>query len=209
MAQYRNWMQYELLTESGNLSENAMNITVEEINSRNILDINKCDNEFIIESKLKLRVENDEIKWTTIQIPPTRKRYKVDNVDYTTYIGNRDRVVFFAYVEGGIAGQVILRKNWNAYAYIEDLTVDVHYRRQGIGKHLISRTRQWTEEHRLSGIMLETQNNNVPACKFYEDCGFQLKGFDIYLYKGLDSSTDEIALYWYMIFDEVSPGHQI
>jgi RimJ/RimL family protein N-acetyltransferase len=48
--------------------------------------------------------------------------------------------------------------------------------------------------------MLETQDNNVPACRLYARCGFQLRGFDTHLYKGDDPSTDEIALYWYLVF---------
>ena len=37
----------------------------------------------------------------------------------------------------------------------------------------------------MPGIMLETQNNNVAACKFYEKCGFVIGGFDFLVYKGL------------------------
>jgi streptothricin acetyltransferase len=48
--------------------------------------------------------------------------------------------------------------------------------------------------------MLETQNNNVAACRLYESGGFQLAGFDRCLYKGLHPDTDEIALYWYLVF---------
>ena len=48
--------------------------------------------------------------------------------------------------------------------------------------------------------MLETQDNNVPACRLYERCGFQLRGFDTHLYKGHDPATGEIALYWYLTF---------
>ena len=52
----------------------------------------------------------------------------------------------------------------------------------------------------LPGIMLETQNNNVAACRFYESCGFHLGGFDRELYRGITPDTDETALFWYLIF---------
>ena len=45
--------------------------------------------------------------------------------------------------------------------------------------------------------MVETQNNNVAACKLYERCGFRLSGFDQDLYRGQDPETTEIALFWY------------
>ena len=52
----------------------------------------------------------------------------------------------------------------------------------------------------MPGIMLETQNNNVAACKFYEKCGFVIGGFDFLIYKGLDMKNDEVAMYWYFHF---------
>ena len=68
-----------------------------------------------------------------------------------------------------------------------------------MAKNLFCQAKQWARERNLAGIMLETQNNNVSACKFYERCGFRLEGFDQYLYKGVNLETDEIALYWYLI----------
>ena len=55
----------------------------------------------------------------------------------------------------------------------------------------------WAIERGLPGIRLETQDNNVPACRFYEAYGFHLGGFDCDLYRGLDGETKEIALFWY------------
>jgi ribosomal protein S18 acetylase RimI-like enzyme len=108
-------------------------------------------------------------------------------------------------VDEQLAGQVILRKNWNHYAYLEDIAVDAGFRRLGVGRALLQHTVAWAKARQLAGIMLETQNNNAAACRLYESCGFKLAGFDRYLYKGLDPNTDEIALYWYLLFDEVSP----
>jgi streptothricin acetyltransferase len=181
-----------------------MRITVEEINARNVRDIGKCDGEFIIDAKLVLCVENDEIRYTITEVPRTRKRYVKDDVDYDSYIDNPNKTVYLAYVEGQIAGQIVLRKNWNRYACIEDIVVDVRFRRRGIGKELISQAKRWAKERNLAGLMLETQNNNVRACKFYESCGFRLRGFDMHLYKGITRDTDEVALYWYLVFEEAA-----
>ncbi len=164
-----------------------------------LADINKCDDEFTIEEKLILGLENGEIRYEIVPLPATKKRYGKDNIDYSTYIDSTDEIVYLAYNDGQIAGQIILRKNWNNYAYIEDITVDVKYRRHGIGKQLVKQAQQWARESNLAGIMLETQDNNTEACRFYESCGFRLKGFDAYLYKGINRSSDEMALYWYWI----------
>jgi len=50
------------------------------------------------------------------------------------------------------------------------------------------------------GVMLETQDDNVPACTLYQSCGFVLSGFDRNIYKAINPHTKETALYWYLIF---------
>ena len=107
----------------------------------------------------------------------------------------------FGVANGNLAGQVRVLKWWNGYAYIGSIVVDNKYRRQGVGRVLIARVVDWAKSKGLPGVMLETQSNNVGACRLYESCGFVLGGFDEYLYKGLNPATDEIALYWYLIFN--------
>jgi len=178
-----------------------MEIVIEEVNQGNVGHVGKCDGEFVIDSRLILHVENNEIRYTIAGVPRSKKQYGEDDIDYTTYIDDPEKTIFLAYTDGQIAGQIILRKSWNNYAHIEDIAVDVRFRRIGIGRALILRAKKWAQDRGLPGIMLETQDNNVGACKFYEGCGFRLSGFDTYLYKGLNRSTDEIALYWYLVFD--------
>jgi ribosomal protein S18 acetylase RimI-like enzyme len=176
-----------------------MNITIQEINAENSKDLNSVDRSFIIESRLDLYLEEGQIHYLIVEIPRTMKRYRVDPIDATGTIEDPGKTVFLAYVDKQIAGQIILRENWNNFAYIEDIAVDTNFRRQGIGAELISWAQGWARERELAGIMLETQNNNLPACKLYERCGFRLAGFDQFLYKGIDKDTDEIALYWYLL----------
>lgn len=170
---------------------------VKEVDESTVKDVNTVDGKFTIDSKLEIQVENDEIMYNIVKVPQYEKRYEKENVDYSTYVDNPDKTIYLVYVDDVIAGQIILRKNWNKYAYIEDIAVDVRFRNQGIGKVLLSCAKKWAEKKNLAGIMLETQNNNVAACRLYEKCGFKLGGFDTYLYRGLKPDTDEIALYWY------------
>jgi ribosomal protein S18 acetylase RimI-like enzyme len=181
-----------------------VNIAVKACTEANVADIGQCDGEFVVEAKLVLSVHNNVIGYDVVDIPSFRKRYGKDNVDYTTYVDAPDKAVFLAYVSGQIAGQVILRQNWNNYAYIEDIAVDRRFRRKGIGSALMIHATQWAKGRGLAGITLETQDNNVGACRFYKNCGFELRGFDTHLYKGIDSTTDEIALYWYLVFGKSS-----
>jgi len=161
-----------------------MELIIEELGDPNIENIGRRDGQFVIDSQLVLHAENNQIRYTVREQPLTKKQYDQGNVDYSTYINDPDKAVFLAYADGSVAGQIVLFKNWNKYAYIEYIAVDQTFRRLGIGQALIEQAKRWAQDQQLPGLMLETQNNNVRACKFYEDCGFQIGGFDNYLYKG-------------------------
>ena len=176
-----------------------MKIIVHPMDKDTLHQINQCDASFTVDAKLVLSAENGKISYTAVDVSPYTKQYGPDEMDYNTFISNPDKAVFFAYVDEELAGQVRMVKYWNGYAYIDDVAVDTKFRRQGVGRALIERAIEWARSKGFPGLMLETQNNNVAACKLYEACGFELRGFDTHLYKGLKPNTDEIALYWYLI----------
>jgi ribosomal protein S18 acetylase RimI-like enzyme len=113
-------------------------------------------------------------------------------------------MAFLAYVGGQVAGQIMLYRNWNRFAVIGDIEVDSKFRRMGIGQALVERGLQWAKKNNLPGIMVETQDTNVGACRFYESCGFVLKGFDTGLYGASTGYSDEIALFWYLTLDNLT-----
>ena len=179
-----------------------MELIIKEVDETILQDVGHIDGRFIIDSQLLLRAENNQIHYTIIDLPPRKKRYAQDEIDYSTYLDDPTKAIFLAYLDGQIAGQIILRENWNKYAYIEVIAVDVACRQLGIGRALINRAKQWARQKGLPGIMLETQSNNVGACRFYESCGFTIGGFDNLLYRGLDADTDEVAIFFYLHFAE-------
>ena len=177
-----------------------MNIIIREFDRYNVEDFGRCDSSFTVSSKLILNAENGTISYTIVDVPPYTKQYEAEEFDSKFYMDHPDRAIFFAYLDEELAGEIRLRKNWNGYAYIDSVVVDSKFRNQGVGRVLIKQAIEWAKAKGFPGLMLETQGNNVPACHFYERCGFELRGFDTHLYKASDPSTDEIALYWYLIF---------
>jgi ribosomal protein S18 acetylase RimI-like enzyme len=177
-----------------------MKIVIHAIHQDNLTDVGHCDGAFMVDAKLVLAATNNAIQFTVVDTPPHRKQYPVDPVNYRAYIDHPDKTILLAYVDGAIGGEIRICRNWNRYAYIEDIVVDVAYRRRGVGRALIQAAVEWAKDRRLPGVMLETQNNNVAACRFYQQCGFELGGFDRRLYQGLHPDTDEIALFWYLLF---------
>lgn len=177
-----------------------MPISIQALNEQNIHELNRCDGAFTVDSKLILHAENGTVRYTVASVSPYQKQYPPSEIDANLYIAHSDKALFFAYVDAQLAGQIILLKNWNGYATIEEIVVDANFRQRGVGRALIQQAIAWAKAKQLPGIMLETQNTNVAACLFYQRCGFELAGFDRYLYQALHSGTDEIALYWYLLF---------
>ena len=178
-----------------------MEMTIREIDRHNQYDFGACDMSFTVSSRLILNAVNGRITYTVIDVPhPFVKPYGPRMTDYEEYRDAKDRMIFLAYVDDEIAGEVRMSTAWNKYALLDDFVVDPKFRRQGVGRALIGRCVAWAKERGFAGVTLETQDINVPACRLYESCGFELRGFDTHLYKAIHLSTDEIALYWYLMF---------
>ena len=60
-----------------------MKITIEAISPENINDAGQCDGEFVIDARLVLHMENNQIRYTITDMPRTKKRYDNDDTDYT------------------------------------------------------------------------------------------------------------------------------
>lgn len=133
-------------------------------------------------------------------VVPYCKRYDSDPEDYRDHLEGTDQALFVAMLDGQLVGYLAIRSNWNSLALIDDIAVSRAARRQGCAKALMDRAAEWAHSAALSGIMLETQNNNVAACLFYERYGFVLGGIDRMLYSALESHRPEIALFWYLRF---------
>ena len=177
-----------------------MTVIIRELDESNLQDVNRVDGAFVVDARLVLAFSNGEITYTIEPLTPYTKHYPVDEIDYRTYIANPAKAVFLAYIDGQIAGQIVLRQSWNQFAYIEWVVVDARFRKLGIGRALMDRAISWAKAKALPGMMLETQDNNVAACQFYQRCGFKLGGFDQNLYHNFPDVAHETALYWYQIF---------
>ncbi|MBN3818463.1 GNAT family N-acetyltransferase [Paraburkholderia sp. Se-20369] len=83
-------------------------------------------------------------------------------------------------------------------AEIGEIAVDRACRRQGVGRLLLSAAETWARNQRFDYMRLETQSNNVQACRIYVRAGFILGGCDRMLYAG-GENDGEVALFWYKV----------
>lgn len=85
---------------------------------------------------------------------------------------------------------------WRETAWIWNIMLDVDARGAGIGREMINHTIGWARRRNLRALLLETQSNNVPACRFYLRMGFQLVGINTLFYTNQDLEKGEVALFW-------------
>jgi streptothricin acetyltransferase len=177
-----------------------MQIQIRQMDSQSMHQVDSFYRNSIVTSKLRLHIQDNKISYSIIPVEPYEKILNVDAEDYTTFIDNPEKVIFFGDVDGQPVGQIKMVPWWNKFTYVEELTIHTPFRGKGVGRALLTHAIEWAKQQNLPGVTLETQDNNVPACMLYERCGFVLSGFDLYAYRNFPEARDEIALYWYLIF---------
>lgn len=175
---------------------------IEKLSSYTLNDMNKINESFDIIGKLKPTFINDEWTYTEEIYPQSYlNSYPNEDNDYSSYIENPDKAVFLAYSDKECVGQIVLRKDWNKYAFVEDICVSRSSRGNGVGTALMQKAIEWAKEKELDGVALETQDNNLLACRFYAKCGFGIGAVNTMLYKNFTKPfSDATAIFWYLKF---------
>lgn len=75
-----------------------------------------------------------------------------------------------------------------------DIRVGPNIRGKGIGSALFKKVETWARAHSCRQLKVETQNVNVPACRFYARHGCELRAVHHAVYPDL---PEEIQLLWY------------
>lgn len=162
-------------------------------------------------SETTLRVERTgggfTVGWRLVEVElpmPFDKRssYDFDEIERANITGRllRENTLMEVAVDvatGRLVGVLdVAEEDWRNVSFIWNIMMDVGARGQGIGQRFIAHTIGWARQRRNRAVMLETQTNNVPACKFYARMGFQLVGINDAFYTNNDYGRDEIALFW-------------
>ena len=80
-------------------------------------------------------------------------------------------------------------------AVLWDIRVRPERRGEGIGSRLFRRAAEWARQQGCERLKVETQNINVPACRFYPAQGCQLRAVHPNAYPEL---PHEVQLLWYL-----------
>lgn len=89
-----------------------------------------------------------------------------------------------------LAGRTDLTVLW-------DIRVHPEYRKLGIGTALFKHAEDWSRSKGCKWMKVETQNINVPACRFYAKMGCELGEINTQAYVE-DGLGHETMLVWYL-----------
>jgi ribosomal protein S18 acetylase RimI-like enzyme len=86
-------------------------------------------------------------------------------------------------------------QEWNETLWIWEFGVLESHRRQGIGLRMMDELAQRARGWGARIMLVETQNTNGPAIRFYRRAGFTFDALDLTYYSNNDTLEDEIALF--------------
>jgi len=78
-----------------------------------------------------------------------------------------------------------------------DIRVHPDYRQSGVGTALFAETVKWSREQGCKYLKIETQDTNLPACRFYLKQGARLGEINRFVYTD-PLSSHETMLIWYL-----------
>lgn len=180
-----------------------MHLEIIPMTEENQKALSTMDSQARTQERIVLSLDKNQYKHDFTTIPTYTKVYDPRYLPIEDYFSQDDYQVYFAKLDQVIVGQVILTKSWNGYGYIDDIRVGSDHKGMGIGKALIQAAETWAMTKGLRGMMLETQDINGPACRFYLRQGYQVGSVDLHKYKLLSGDvTKEIAILFYKFFQE-------
>jgi streptothricin acetyltransferase len=120
------------------------------------------------------------------------KRFDLSNWGFFSAFAGEKRI-------GGAAvawktPELLMLEGQEDAACLWDLRVAPEFRGKGVGKRLFEYALNWARARNCRLFKVETQNINVPACRFYEQQGCHLGAFNLNAYP---PEMNEIQLIWY------------
>jgi GNAT superfamily N-acetyltransferase len=124
---------------------------------------------------------------------PTRWAQRFDLANWGLLSAWIDQVRIGGAVIAFNTPQVNMLRGRQDLAVLWDIRVQSTFRGCGVGAALFAHVEDWARERRCDELNVETQNINVPACRFYARHGCELAKIDRLAY---DDLPNEVELLW-------------
>lgn len=133
---------------------------------------------------------------------PIRKHAEEALIGGTLYVATIDEKIAGTTVYSCIQDEAYRNIDWQIEVdvpviIIEKLAVNPKYFGQGVGTALVDHAGVLGKQQGAKAVRLDTYEENLPAAKLYEKCGFKYVGL-------VDLGLEEIyGLKWYKVFEKV------
>lgn len=193
-----------------------MNVEIEEIGVESLPSYAEIPISFKVESILQIDIINQGLRGFSVVEKKVRSYLK----DYDRQGDNEDCPIgwskkfdvskwgFFLAVDGSLilGGATVaidtpnlnMLENRKDLAVLWDIRVHPNRRRSGIGTELFRYTVDWAKRKGYKQLKIETQNVNVPACRFYAKQGCELGAIHRYGYVKSPEVAHEAMFLWYL-----------
>lgn len=191
-----------------------MNIEVLPVNEVTLGEYSKIPISFEVASKLDIELLENGLSGMAFHevklVPPYTKDYDAGRIEHTRWDKRFDvsNWALFMMRDGQtpVGGAVVAFRSANVdmlerredLAVLWDLRVHPEQRHSGIGTGLFAAAVEWAREKGCTQLRVETQNVNVPACRFYVKQGCRLGEVHRFKYINDPGSAHEAALIWYL-----------
>lgn len=80
------------------------------------------------------------------------------------WLEDSDRDAYLAWLDGQLAGQMLVEAWEYGLARVRDVRVALSLRRRGVGESLLALAEEWARAKHFGGLCAETQDGNAGAC---------------------------------------------
>jgi ribosomal protein S18 acetylase RimI-like enzyme len=193
-----------------------MEIAVLPVNNESLVEYSKIPNRFEVSSRLSVGLINGGIGGAILYeegvVPPYIKDYDAlevasegegptrwprvfDTSNWGLFLIRQDGVPIGGATVAFRTTEVQMLGGRDDITVLWDIRVHPEHRRSGIGSALFNEAASWSRERGCQYLKIETQNINVPACRFYHRQGCRLGEINRFAY--IDY-PDEVMLVWYL-----------
>jgi GNAT superfamily N-acetyltransferase len=192
--------------------ENSMSIRILEINPVRLAEYDRIPSRFLVRSVLEVELVDGGLGGMTLREVPVERPYVKDYDAYGELPSDWPRKFdvrnwgFFLAVEGREpVGAAAVAFDTTGVFILEarrDLAVlwDIRVRPEarGAGIPLFRHAAEWSRKRGCTQMKIETQNVNVPACRFYQKMGACLGEIRRFGYAAVPAVAHEVMLCWYL-----------
>ena len=194
--------------------DHSLNIEIHPVNSTTLIEYSTVPMRYEVESRFRVDLLDDGLGGMVLSEErispaymrdfdvldgegPTRWLKKFDTSNWSVFFARKDGVAVSAAMAIFRTPNVFLLGGRDDITVLWDIRVAPEHKRSGVGSALLSAVADWAKTRGCDYLKVETQDINVPACRFYHKQGCRLGEINRFAYTE-PWAADDVMLVWYL-----------